>query len=258
MSGTFRCDDKDMLVGYLYGEIDVDGRREVERHLRTCSACARETEALESVRQNLAAWLPPEPDLGFVISQKPANVLRSNRWAALGALPAWMQVAAAVLVMAAGAAIANLQVQYGIDGFTVRTGWMAPAQVGAPPSAPTPSPDESWRPALASLEQTLRGEMTQARESSVAATATRSENTVDGAALMRRVEALVNASEQRQRDELALRLTMAQRDWDIQRRGDMVRIQQSIGGLTGRAVRTEVGQQEMMNLLRRVSSQPIP
>ena len=29
MSETFRCDDKDTLVAYLYGEIDAVGRRVV-------------------------------------------------------------------------------------------------------------------------------------------------------------------------------------------------------------------------------------
>ena len=44
MTETIRCDDKDTLVAYLYGEIDADERREVERHLRTCAACAEETD----------------------------------------------------------------------------------------------------------------------------------------------------------------------------------------------------------------------
>jgi anti-sigma factor RsiW len=258
MSETFRCDDKEMLVAYLYGEIDGDGRREVERHLRTCAACTRETEALQGVRQDLSTWIPPETDLGFVIAQKPAaTVLRPSRWSSPARLPAWVQVAAAVLVMAAGAAIANLQVHYGNDGLTVRTGWMTPAAVAATAPA-APSQNDTWKPALTALERSLRQEIASARQDTVPVAAPRSADAVDANALMRRVQALVAESEQRQRDELALRLTMAQRDWDIQRRGDMVRIQQSIGGLTGRAVRTEAGQQQMMDLLRRVSSQPIP
>lgn len=256
MSETFRCDDKEMLVAYLYGEIDADGRREVERHLRTCPACTRETDALQEVRQDLASWVPPEADLGFVIVQKPAAVLRPGRWASLGALPAWAQVAAAVLVLAAGAAIANVHVQYGNEGLSVRTGWMTPAAVAAPPDA-APS-EETWRPALAALEQSLRRDLAPAPESSPVAAAGRTSESIDAAALMRRVESLVAASEARQREDLGLRLTMAQRDWDLQRRGDIMRIQQSIGGLNGRAVRTAAEQQELMNLLRRVSSQPIP
>ena len=74
---------------------------------------------------------------------------------------------------------------------------------------------------------------------------------------MRRVQALVNASEQRQRDELGLRLAVAQRDWTNQRRSDIVRIEQRIGSLQRGTFKAEAGQQEMMNLLRRVA-QPIP
>ena len=54
MSEIFGCDDKDTLVAYLYSELDADGRREVERHLRTCAACAHEVEGLRAVRQDLA------------------------------------------------------------------------------------------------------------------------------------------------------------------------------------------------------------
>lgn len=257
MSETFRCEDKETLVAYLYGEIDLNGRREVERHLRTCSACVRESDALRGVRETLAAWAPPEADLGFAITQKPASVLRSTRWATLRTLPAWMQVAAAILVMAAGAALANVQVQYNSDGFVLRTGWMAPAPTGAPAVARTEASDESWRPALAALEQTLRRDLTQVRESTVAAPAARVDNTVDTAALMRKVEALVAASESRQREEYGLRLATAQRDFNTQRAADLVRIQERMGMLQRGTISTEANQREMMNILRRVA-QPIP
>jgi anti-sigma factor RsiW len=258
MSETFRCDDKEMLVAYLYGEIDINGRREVERHLRTCAACTRETEALQDVRQDLASWIPPEPDLGFVIMQKPTTGLRPRRWSAIGTLPAWAQVAAAVLVLAAGAAIANVQVRYGNDGFSVRTGWMTPASLAAPATAGAPAltaREDAWRPELTALEQRLRQEFMQSHAAAVPAT--RTESTVDAESLMRRVQTLVNASEQRQREELGLRLAVAERDWDSRRRGDIVRIQQSIGSLQRGTYKVEAGQQEMYNVLRRVA-QPIP
>jgi anti-sigma factor RsiW len=258
MSETFRCDDKEMLVAYLYGEIDTDGRREVERHLRTCAACTRETEGLQTVREDLASWLPPEPDLGFVIMQKPASVVRPSRWSAIGTLPAWAQVAAAVLVFAAGAAIANVQVQYGSDGFSVRTGWMTPASAAAPATAGVPAltaREERWRPELTALEQRLRQEFVQSHAAAVPAN--RAESAIDAEALLRRVQTLVNASEQRQREELGLRLAVAERDWDNKRRLDIGRIQQSIGSLQRGTFKTGADQQEMMNLLRRVA-QPIP
>jgi hypothetical protein len=261
MSETFRCDDKEMLVAYLYGEIDTAGRREVERHLRTCPACARETEGLQGMRHDLASWVPPEPDLGFVIMQKPAAVLRPNRWGRLSSMPAWAQAAAAVLVLGVGASIANLQIRYGSDGLTVQTGWMAPAVATTSPATAgggRVTTDESWRPALAALEERLRRDLVPSRASQADALAARASDATDAAALMRRVEALVYASEQRQRDEMGLRLTQVQRDWAIQRRGDMERVEQRLGSLQGRTIMNAAGQQEMMNLLRRVSAQPIP
>jgi hypothetical protein len=82
--------------------------------------------------------------------------------------------------------------------------------------------------------------------------------TPETAALLRQVQSLVTASESRQRDEMARRLAQTYRDWDMQRRGDIVRIEQRIGTLQGRTFKAEAGQQEVMNLLRRVSAQPIP
>lgn len=257
MSETFRCDDKDMLVAYLYGEIDPDGRREVERHLRTCAACARETDDLKGVRQNLATWQPPVPDLGFEILPRPASVLRPVRWASLATLPGWVQAAAAVLVVAAGAALANLQIQYGSDGLTIRTGWMAPLpQTAAAPVAP-PAADD-WRPALVALERSLRQEWESRQTGGPVTGSTRTADAPDTAAVLRQVQVLVDASESRQRDEMARRLAQTYRDWDMQRRGDMVRIEQRIGTLQGRTFTAEARQQEVMNLLRRVSAQPIP
>ncbi len=101
MIDTLRCDDKDTLVAYLYGEIDADRRREVDGHLRTCASCAGEVDDLRGVRQHLASWQPPIPELDFTITQKPATVLRPSRWS-IPHLPAWAQVAAAMLVFATG------------------------------------------------------------------------------------------------------------------------------------------------------------
>jgi hypothetical protein len=263
MSETFCCDDKETLVAYLYGEIDADGRREVERHLRSCAACGREVDELRAVRQDLAAWQPPEPDLGFTIVQKPAAVLRPPRWAAIGSLPAWAQVAAALLVIALSASILNLQVRYDNDGFTVNTGWMTPriATSTMPSSTATVSPvmstDENWKPALTALEQNLRRDLADVRRHAESASI-RSDGGTDTSAVLRRVQAMLDASEHRQREEIALRLAQADRDWNIKRQADLVNISRNFGTLQGRTFRTAADQQEMMNLLRRVSVQPVP
>ena len=90
MSETFHCDDKETLVAYLYGEIDADGRREVERHLRTCAACARGNRRPAGACGRISAsWLPPEPDLGFVDHAEAGDGAATEPVGlALGTLPA--------------------------------------------------------------------------------------------------------------------------------------------------------------------------
>jgi uncharacterized membrane protein len=199
------------------------------------------------------------PDLGVTIVRQPAApapVLTSSRWSAMRPLPVWAQAAAAVLVLGIAAGMANLHVRYGSEGLVVTTGWMTPAVV--PAAAPQPTRDE-WRPALTALEQTLRNEMTQMKRSAEpAAVSARSSDAADNAALMRRVQSMIDASDQRHRQETALMLTQFTRDVDMQRRADLMRINQTFGALQGRTYKTEAGQAEMMNVLRRVSGQPIP
>jgi Putative zinc-finger len=263
MSETFRCDDKDTLVAYLYGEIDADVRREVERHLRTCAACAEDVRGLQAVRRDLETWMPPVPELGFTIVQKPAPVLRPSRWAMAGTMPAWARVAAAALVIGVGAAIANLQVRYGHDGLTVSTGWMK-AGVGAP--VPVQSPVEAgsntaeWKPALVALEQQLRAELSEMKRTGAPESAIRvaAPASVDNAAILRRVQAMLEESEERQRQEVASRMLVMNRDFEARRRIDLYNISQSFGTLTNRTFKTAADQQDLANVVRRVASQPIP
>ena len=130
---SFNCDDKQTLIAYLYDELDAVARSRVEAHLLVCTRCAAEVRALGNVRAELAEWTPPEAELGFAVVRKSeqdsAKVLRPAQW--WQTVPTWARAAAAVLVLAAGAAIANLQVRSGPDGFTVSTGWMT-TPVAAP------------------------------------------------------------------------------------------------------------------------------
>jgi hypothetical protein len=268
MSEVFRCEDKDTLVAYLYGEVDADVRREVERHLRTCAACTREVEALHGVRQDLLLWTPPEPEFGFSIvpnngaAQRSATVLTSSRWAVLQGLPAWAQVAAAALFIAAAAAIANVQVRSTSDGFVVTTGWLQ----NAPPDAATPTvaraasaSDDEWRHALATLEQRLRSEISSevtARQAAVQTAAIPATAPDDRAAVLRRVQSMIDASEERQRQEMALRFAQAERMWNVRWTNDRATLNRQLGNLQGRTMAVQVGQQEIMNQFRlqRVSS----
>ena len=263
MSEVFRCEDKDTLVAYLYGEVESDMRREVERHLRTCASCARETEGLQEARQDLQLWLPPEPALGFSITQRspePAPVLTSPRWAALHGLPRWAQVAAAALVVASAAAIANVQVRSTSDGLVVTTGWMQVAEPSAAMPAP-PASNEEWRRELVALEQTLRSELAaqqQAIRAVVATAPSESGASVDSAAVLRRVQSMIAASEERQQHEMARRFIQAERLWTTRWTSDRQTMSRQLGNLQGRTMAVQAGQQEVMNQFRlqRVSAPP--
>ncbi len=142
MTLIVRCDDTHRLVSYLYGESSPEERAAVESHLATCAACAAGYTGLQDVRVTLAGWQPPDVDLGFTITRSPGALaapmpapVHTRRFLAL---PAWAQAAAAVIVLSAGAAIANLEIRYGSDGVTIRTGWRQAADTARSPGRERP------------------------------------------------------------------------------------------------------------------------
>ena len=267
MSETLLCDDKEQLVAYLYDELDGITRRRLDEHLRVCTACAAEVQALSGVRRELADWTPPEAVLGFSIVQAAAPIaptVRPGRWWAPAGVPAWASAAAAVLVVAAGLAIANLQIRYGADGLVISTGWMAPAaSASTEPAARTgetaagvSEASADWRTALADLESSLRDEIRSARPSEMAASSTTPSRPSD--VTPQRVAEWIKQSERRQQQELALRLAQFGRDLEVQRRSDLVRINQGFGQFEGRAGAEIARQRQMLDYIMRVSAQPPP
>ncbi len=273
MNETHWCEDKDTLVAYLYGELDADGCRVFEGHLRTCTPCAREIEGLQGVRSELAEWAPPEMELGFAVIQAraaqppPATVLRPSRWS-VSAMPAWARAAAAVFLVGVGLGFANLEVRSDANGFSVSTGWMGPAPQSAPaPAATAPAMAVSlggpetpaWREEMATLEADLRKEIQamHASEASVVPTST-SPATVDGPAVLRRVQTLIAESERRQEQELARRLSQFGRESEMQRRADLVRLEQGFGRVEAQRGVDSVRQQQMLDYLYRVSTSKVP
>lgn len=248
MTTTFTCDDKATMIAYLYGDVDAATRQRVAAHLETCARCAEEVTALGDVRAELALWAPPDAELGFAIvkksEHKTAQVLRPAQW--WRTVPAWAQAAAAVLVLAAGLGIANLQVRSGPDGFSVSTGWMA---APAPVPAAIPQSDDAWRTALVSLEQQLRNEIRAARDQQPATVRASAPANADDATI-RRVQQLLAASEVRQQRELAFRLAQFTSDMNMQRRADLQRITQSFGQFDEQMLR----QRQMMNNVIRASA----
>jgi hypothetical protein len=248
MGMTFTCDDKATLVSYLYGEIDQDTRRAVDDHLAACAACAAEVTALGDTRAELGLWVPPDVELDFTIVKKStlaaSNVVRPDRW--WKTVPAWAQAAAAILVLAAGASIANVQIKSGAEGFSVSTGWMPPA---AAPAAAVAAPVNDYRSELASLEQKLRDEIRASRGEQPARVVTTS--SADEATI-RRVQQMIADAEQRHARELAARFVEFTNDLSLQRRADL----QNIGRIINAQDAQMLRQQQMFNNAIRISNVP--
>src|SRR5688572_24284632 len=121
------CTDayKESLIAFVYGELPRDEQRAFDAHLSACAACRDEVAGLRAVRDDLLAWAPPEcRDLPSSWAVEPRAALtpmdRMRSWA-----PAFGLAAAATLVLASAASIANLEVRYDEQGFAVRTGRVA-------------------------------------------------------------------------------------------------------------------------------------
>jgi hypothetical protein len=167
-------------------------------------------------------------------------------------IPAWAQVAAALLFLGVSAGVANLDVKYDANGLSVKTGWMKPAAVAASP-APVAADSTPWRSDLASLERQLKSEMravqTAAQATAQPAQPVRVSSSPD-ADVVRRVRALIEESEKRQQTELALRVAEVLRDVHAQRQADLIKIDRTLGGV---GVEVMKDRQRLNTLLVRTS-----
>jgi hypothetical protein len=249
--------DKELIVGYLYGELSREERETLDTHLAACAECRIEVEELRSARQHLTLWHPPEPDLGFRVIRggaAPAPALpRRSRFVAAGRL-----AAAAVIVLAAGAAVANLEVRYGSDGVVVRTGLTrsnagdAQAPAAASPAAAMPA---SASGDLAALDRRLREiEATLSAAPSSGPDAQSASARMSDAEMLRQVRRIVADAEARQDTAVAERLLAVYRDFDVQRRTDLALIQQGLGRFQS-LTNAEIAQnRDMVNQLVRAAA----
>ena len=251
MSQTLICGDPGALVAYLYDECDADERRAIGAHVLVCDGCAEELASLGATRTQLAAWRPPDAQLGFrVVSEAP---FRRSRWWKQP-LPAWAQAAAAALIFGAGVTLGALRgtapraaTESQARSAQARTAQTNTVQVNtaAPVAASVAAVSQKD---LSALEQRLRADMSQTRNTSGPVAAG-----TDDAQLLERVRAMIQDSEQRQQRELALRTAEVVRDFDAQRRVDLARIERTLGQMDG-TTGVEVEQQrQMLNYLMRVS-----
>ena len=217
------CDSKELLVGFLYDEIDPVSKRSFERHLATCADCRDELAELGATREQIALWAPPDADLGFRIVRGDSTPAPS-RFRFPSFSPAWALAAAALLVLAVGAAVANLDVRYGSDGLVVRTGWNhgVEAQAGVTPV--------DWKAQALELDRRLRDlEQSASAGSAVQNASTSSE--MSDAELIQRVRDIVGQSETRHDRVVATRLSELMHEVDAQRRLDLATIDQRMTSL---------------------------
>jgi hypothetical protein len=226
------CNDPELILGYVYGELPEAERRGFDAHLATCAACRGEVAELRAARGHLAAWTPPEPDFGFRIVRGNSAPAARRWWPA----PAWGLAAAAVLVLAVAAAIANVEVRYDSNGLVVRTGWArdAAASQGASAAgggvtqvATTP---EAWRSQITAIDARLRDlERAATRDGVAPGTQLASGPRMSDADIIRRVRDIVGQSETRQQREFAMQIAQVLRDVDRARQLDFLQIRQTLG-----------------------------
>jgi Putative zinc-finger len=213
--------DKELLIDYLYGELTPADRESCDRHLASCAECRDEIAGLRGTRAHLESWAPPEPDLGFQIVRGPQHLGASRRrwrWS-----PAWGLAAAAMLVGAVSAAIANVEVTADSGGVTIRTGWNRDG-VQAAPAGTVPAAD------LKRVEARMRElEAKLAAGPVLTPVATpSSDGGMSDAELVRMVRRMIEQSEERQQGVFANQVLQVNRDMEVARRADLDGIRRSM------------------------------
>ena len=226
--------NNDSLIGYLYGELPDHDARACDAHLKACAECRRDLADFRAVRDDLLAWSPPEcRDLPASWTAAPIVTVtpmdRMRRW-----MPAMGLAAAAMLLLAVSASIANLEIRYDAQGFVVRTGrGAADTQTASALANGAPAPIAASVTAedLAALErrltQAFAAPETRVGMQTVALTS-------DNPQLSREVRRLIEESERRTREEMAQRFLEIATDFEGHRRADMLRVQQVLGQMQSR------------------------
>ena len=263
----YTADRDETLVAYLYGDIEPSQRAAFDAHIATCERCRHELADLQEVRGQLRSWTTPDVPLPIVVHAPALTVVpRSRLRQALRDIPAWSQLAAALLVLGVsaglGGAIANLEVRYERGTLTLRTGWShSAAREGAPatnaPQAGAVAPVFApWRGDIEGLERRLRTDFQRVPLAAPPALTARTDPTTASAdaQLLRKVRAMLEESERKQQNELALRIAQVVQEFDAKRGTDLanIRSMKTIQSATGLEV---VRQQQWLNLLTQASVQ---
>jgi hypothetical protein len=111
MSDTLYCGNRELLVAYLYEDGEARERAAMHAHVAQCQECADELLNLTETRRLLTEWAPPEASLGFRLPEQDGGGAGPSDSRPVGRvvwwrqpLPAWAQVAAALVIFVAGVA----------------------------------------------------------------------------------------------------------------------------------------------------------
>ncbi len=207
---------REKLIGYLYDEVDAEGKAGIESHVSTCPACAQALERLGRTRTLMRAWADevPPASLVFVPEKTPwwkailprRTSAGSRRWVAPGVT---LGLAAVILVFA----VLNFEARYdGEGGLHVKLRL---------PAVEDLEPSEGVRET-----PVTRAELIQVQHQSLAL-----------------IQELIDDGHNRQRLELGLILEQFARDLESQRRRDLVLVGQGLqeieGSTKNRFLRTE-------------------
>ena len=215
---------------------------------------------MRAVRADLLTWSPPEPDFAFRLVAEPR--VRRRRRCCVPPVPTWRAwftpaagfAAAAVLVLAAAAGLARVDVHKGPDGWTLRTGSPAQYAVVDHPFGGATAHDVNLTAAadsasLLSIERRIAALEAVSHDSNTVRNAgfvTARASTGD---VLKVVRDLLAQSETRQKGELALRIAQLIRDVDAQRVADLNRVQQGIGRIDASVADEAAAHRELMNYI---------
>jgi hypothetical protein len=136
-------------------------------------------------------------------------------------------------------AVSQIDVRYGDGALTLRSRSTAPVStasalgVGAPAPAPVRQSDIALAPEAVSVPEFS--------------------NAPDANAVLRQVRTMIDQSEAKQQRELALRLADVVRDFDTQRRADLLQVQQNLGQLEGQTGEAVARNRDLLNYIVRTS-----
>jgi anti-sigma factor RsiW len=258
--------EKELLVAYLYDDLGDADRAKCDAHLRGCAECREELNALRGVRADLISWSPPPSELGFRIVREPeiSNVVAMTPRGTPASWRAWWTpaaglAAAAILVLAAAAGLARIEVHSGPQGFTVRTGWSGSSAPAAGQGVPGQNGDVAARDVrlpvvadaelIAALDRRLRALEAATRDASGMRTASTLSARTSDTEIIRRVREMLAQSETKQQGELALRIAQVIGDVEAQRVADLSQIQKGLRGIEATVSTVDAGQREITNYI---------